>query len=1435
MDRTGHLGRLFSRASRTGVSPELQPLDDEGAPAASAGDLGGDEAAEDGHQSSEEIGEEQRQVIVKRSPADPTDREIQEHRAAGHVVHRSWCLHCQRARVTGQRHRSGDPARDEDGRMPYVSLDYFYLNSGQEKSDADGILPCLVVKCHKTGRYWANVVPSKGAELFAVEWLKSCLNETGFKELCLKSDNEPAIMALKNKVKEESRLKIHLAEAPVEDHQANGFIEVAVREVKRQVRAMLSDLQERLGFEVEPSHPCMMWLPRHAAYLLTRFRIGPDGKTPYERTFGRSWRIPLVSFGEHILFRPRPPRDGRRHDLAPRVSMGMFVGTGLRNNDIFVMTARGIVKGNTITRRPPEDQFKYENWSELRGVPWRLQSREAGEVRVDLPLVVGPLSRPPAEEVIPRNLYVTKSDIEKYGRTPLCPGCEAQLLETGRRAHNAECRFRIEGELMKSEEGKKRIEAAKARIESGRRPKAPRVGGGADESEVVEAANVPALVGIPEPDAEMASGEAVGEPLERVAPRELEEREEEPRSPKKHKSGTSRTKRSPEADVEELHQQMQEEVPAEGAAESGPIPAAGSNDPRPHMPPVAPPDASPGGDDMVDIGHLSMCLCSVLRAARKKGNVQKTVSEIFSPPRVSAQAQLVGLRPGFAIDLETKREDGDHWDLSKDSHIEDLFTLLDKEKPKLLGGSPPCGPFSQLQNLVDARNQVPASVRSKRLQEGKKHLRTSVRAYRAQMDAGRYFLHEHPKGARSWEEPEVEELRKDPRVYEVTGPMCRWKMESSDAWGKGLVKKETRWLTNSRHIAAILSGVCSNVEGKTWHRHVNLINGRARSAQVYPPLLVRGILEALRNQLAEDGEFSQALNSLGAGPVPDAVPVIDEEQEVYDSLPPADLPVAGPVYDSNTGAELDLAKVAAARREELDWVQKQCIYKKVPAEQARAAGKVPITMKWVDRNKGDLDRPNYRSRIVCREIKRSKNADYIPEHASFSAMPPLEALKMLLSLMVTLRTSKRNRKPLKLRLLDISRAHFYGHAQREIFVTLPEGDQEEGMVGLLLKSMYGTRDAAHIWQQSYTDVLLAAGFKRSAAWPAIFFHERLEARLLVHGDDFVILGDDAAQEFVEKALREKYDLRVDGSIGVGEAKQEFCVLNRLVRFDERSGSIFYEPDPRHAEILLKDLGMETCKPVKSPNEKLTAEALAKRLELDVVDPHRISQYRSLTMRAAFLAQDRPDLSETVKCLARKMQGPTEADFGDLKRLARYLKGNMRMVQKFTPQKFSNVVSVHADSDFAGCLLTRKSTTGLVCYYGRHTLRHSSNLQSTVSLSSGESEYYALVKAVASGMATQELLRSWGINVNLQVYTDSAAALGTCNRLGLGKSRHIQTRYLWIQEKLAERSFELIKIDTKLNTADICTKALASEAAERHLKAMGFEVVQGRSSIAKAVV
>ena len=86
-------------------------------------------------------------------------------------------------------------------------------------------------------------------------------------------------------------------------------------------------------------------------------------------------------------------------------------------------------------------------------------------------------------------------------------------------------------------------------------------------------------------------------------------------------------------------------------------------------------------------------------------------------------------------------------------------------------------------------------------------------------------------------------------------------------------------------------------------------------------------------------------------------------------------------------------KKGPEKQQGLAWIHKQQIYKNFPISECEQEGKIPITMKWIDRNKGDLERPNYRSRLVCREVKRAKGAEYIPEHASFSSMPPLEALK----------------------------------------------------------------------------------------------------------------------------------------------------------------------------------------------------------------------------------------------------------------------------------------------------------------------------------------------------------------------------------------------------------------------------------------------------------
>ena len=129
-------------------------------------------------------------------------------------------------------------------------------------------------------------------------------------------------------------------------------------------------------------------------------------------------------------------------------------------------------------------------------------------------------------------------------------------------------------------------------------------------------------------------------------------------------------------------------------------------------------------------------------------------------------------------------------------------------------------------------------------------------------------------------------------------------------------------------------------------------------------------------------------------------------------------------------------------------------------------------------------------------------------------------------------------------------------------------------------------------------------------------------------------------------------------------------------------------------------------------------------------------YRSITMRAAFLAQDRPDIAEATKSLARHMKAPNEAAWADWKRLGRYLRGKPRLVYEYHPQRFQKDLTVYCDSGHAGCLITRRSTTGIVTMHGSHCIKHSSNVRTTVSLSSGESEFYAIVKAGAVGLSQQ---------------------------------------------------------------------------------------------------
>ena len=151
----------------------------------------------------------------------------------------------------------------------------------------------------------------------------------------------------------------------------------------------------------------------------------------------------------------------------------------------------------------------------------------------------------------------------------------------------------------------------------------------------------------------------------------------------------------------------------------------------------------------------------------------------------------------------------------------------------------------------------------------------------------------------------------------------------------------------------------------------------------------------------------------------------------------------------------------AARREEIVWVHSEGVYEIDPMQECEDAGMKPLDLIWVDTDKSvDPTRKKIRSRLCAREYKTKKQGKIqrgLPASQLFYAMRPLEAVKVLVSIMMSVSLSNK-RKPVKLRHYDI-RAHFQGTAQRLIYIRLPAECRQkygEAKVGRLVKSMYGT-------------------------------------------------------------------------------------------------------------------------------------------------------------------------------------------------------------------------------------------------------------------------------------------------------------------------------------------------------------------------------------------
>ena len=138
-----------------------------------------------------------------------------------------------------------------------------------------------------------------------------------------------------------------------------------------------------------------------------------------------------------------------------------------------------------------------------------------------------------------------------------------------------------------------------------------------------------------------------------------------------------------------------------------------------------------------------------------------------------------------------------------------------------------------------------------------------------------------------------------------------------------------------------------------------------------------------------------------------------------------------------------------------------------------------------------------------------------------------------------------------------------------------------------------------------------------------------------------------------------------------------------------------------------------------------------------------------------------------------MANPCKSDLDKLKRLGRYLIDKSRVVAHFAYQERPEALDVYVDTDHGGCLATRKSTSGGIVMLGTHCLKAWSVNQPVIALSSGEAEYYGMVKGASNALGLCGMPKDINVTAHVVLFTDSSAARGIANRRGLGKVRHIE--------------------------------------------------------------
>ena len=300
-----------------------------------------------------------REPVAQPLPRPPSQAERLAHEV-NHIPFAEWCEQC-----VANRSREDAPSEPRPPTCPTFSLDYMY--TGTAKADKNQMCLHLVGVDSWSKMVMCLPVPRKGTVSLKMAVSEVLKHVSQYAEVTFKADTEPPTKQLVRtlvEVRSKMGFQSKVEWVPPDRHQANPA-ERAIQTVRRLGNTLLATITDRVGLELTADHPIFAWAYRHSAWLLNRYAVTAEGRTPFEIAYGHPYTGKIAPFGSTVFGQALPMSKVKG---LPPWTKAIYLGRQHESDLCILANSGGVFQCRSI-RRCAEEWQATMVWS-MKGLPW---------------------------------------------------------------------------------------------------------------------------------------------------------------------------------------------------------------------------------------------------------------------------------------------------------------------------------------------------------------------------------------------------------------------------------------------------------------------------------------------------------------------------------------------------------------------------------------------------------------------------------------------------------------------------------------------------------------------------------------------------------------------------------------------------------------------------------------------------------------------------------------------------------------------------------------------------------------------------------------------------------------------------------------------------------------------------------------------------------